>query len=123
LHPAIVHDLRMVARESVTNALKHGRATDITISLHVRGSQLVMSIVDNGCGFDATTAVQEKRGHFGCAGIRERCRKVGAEVTWSSALQKGTTVEVTLPLNATPATEETPPFDDAVRAPTGVSTT
>ncbi len=98
LPPAIVHDLRMIARESVTNALKHGRATDVTIGLALREAQLVLTIVDNGCGFDASTATQSRRGHFGCAGIRERCRKIGAEALWHSALQKGSTVEITLPL-------------------------
>ncbi len=101
LAPAIVHDLRMIARESVTNALKHGRATDVAIGLAHRDSHLVLTIVDNGSGFDAAAATQSKRGHFGCAGIRERCRKIGAEVTWRSALQKGTTVEVTMPLAQT----------------------
>lgn len=123
LQPAIVHDLRMVARESVTNALKHGRATDVSISLQVRESQLVMSIVDNGCGFDATTAVQEKRGHFGCAGIRERCRKVGADVTWRSALQKGTTVEVTFPLNGTRPMAETTSAGQTLQSQARLSTT
>lgn len=98
LAPAIVHDLRMIARESVTNALKHGRATDVTIGLAHHDAQLVLTIVDNGCGFDASTATQSKRGHFGCAGIRERGRKIGAEATWHSTLQKGSTVVVTLPL-------------------------
>lgn len=98
LAPAIVHDLRMIARESVTNSLEHGRATDATIALSIRATQLVMTIADNGCGFDATAATQGKRGHFGCVGMRERARKIGAEISWASVLQKGTTVEVTLPL-------------------------
>jgi len=37
-------------------------------------------------------------GHFGCIGIRERARKIGAEVKWESATGKGTTVCVELPL-------------------------
>ncbi len=98
LAPAIVHDLRMIARESVTNALNHGRATHVTIALTVEPVRLAMTITDNGCGFDSSTAVQSRRGHFGCAGIRERCRKIGAEVAWQSALQRGTTVTVTLPM-------------------------
>lgn len=108
LPPAIVHDLRMIARESVTNALKHGRATDVAIDLSRRADRLVLTITDNGCGFDAATATQGRRGHFGCAGIRERCRKISAQATWHSALQKGTTVEITLPL---------PPHGDAMPPP------
>jgi len=98
LPAATVHDLRMIARESVNNARKHGRASHVVIEAEVLPDRLVMRIADNGCGFDAATAVHGRRGHFGCAGMRERGRKIGAEVTWQSTLQKGTTVEVTLPL-------------------------
>lgn len=93
-----VHDLRMIARESVTNALKHAGATTIMIRLGAEGGRLVMRIVDEGCGFDPTAKVAGKRGRFGCAGVRERCRKIGAEVVWHSAPGAGTTVEVSLPL-------------------------
>ncbi|MSU50414.1 MAG: sensor histidine kinase [Opitutus sp.] len=98
LPAATVHDLRMIARESVNNALKHGRATCVTISLAAGEGKFALRIVDNGCGFDAATATERKRGHFGCEGIRERGRKIGADVAWHSVLQKGATVEITLPL-------------------------
>lgn len=98
LPAATVHDLRMIARESVTNALKHGRASHVTVSAAILDGALALMIVDNGCGFDATIATEGRRGHFGCAGIRERGRKIGANVTWHSVLQKGTTVEVKLSL-------------------------
>jgi signal transduction histidine kinase len=103
LSPAVIHDLRMIARESVTNALKHGRATHVRIALDRSDDTLRLAIIDNGCGFDPASAVGGKRGHFGCAGIRERARKIGAEVAWESELQRGTTVEVSLPLGVSPA--------------------
>jgi signal transduction histidine kinase len=81
---AIVHDLRMIARESLNNAVKHGGATDVSIRLEARDGQLVLRVIDNGCGFDPTAAALNKRGHFGCAGIRERSRKIGAQVRWQS---------------------------------------
>jgi len=68
----------------------------------------VMRIVDNGCGFDAATALAGKRGHFGCAGMRERGRKIGAEIAWHSTLQKGATVEVVLPLHTAATTRVEP---------------
>mgnify|MGYP003858997083 CR=1 FL=1 len=58
-----------------------------------------LRVIDNGLGFDPSADPPGRRGHFGCAGIRERGRKIGAEVVWHSALQRGTTVEVTLPLD------------------------
>lgn len=111
-----VHDLRMIARESVHNALKHGRASTVAIQVELDATQLFLRITDNGCGFDPATATQGRRGHFGCAGIRERARKIGATVTWRSELQRGTTVEVCLPV--TPARSR-PPAPDASASPAG----
>jgi signal transduction histidine kinase len=95
---ATVHQLRMIARESVTNALKHARAGRVTIDVAVVGATLRLRVTDDGRGFDATLETRGKSGHFGCVGIRERARKVGAQVTWRSGPGQGTTVEVTLPL-------------------------
>ncbi len=116
LPAATVHDLRMIARESVNNALKHGRATHVAIELELRWQQLVLRVVDNGCGFDAAIATNGKRGHFGCAGMRERARKIGATISWQSTLQRGSTVEVLLPLHAHPhATAPSSPPPPATR--------
>ncbi|MCX6954667.1 MAG: sensor histidine kinase [Verrucomicrobia bacterium] len=100
LPAAIVHDLRMIAREAVNNARKHGRATHVAIEVEAQSDRLRLCVIDNGCGFDAATASEGRRGHFGCAGMRERGRKIGAEIAWQSTLQKGTTVAVTLPLRS-----------------------
>ncbi|MBI5768136.1 MAG: sensor histidine kinase [Verrucomicrobia bacterium] len=98
LAPAVVHDLRMIARESVTNAFNHGRASAVVLRVSVAAEALLLAIVDNGCGFNPAIAATQRRGHFGCEGIRERVRKIGGCVIWRSELQKGTVVEVTLPL-------------------------
>lgn len=97
LAAATVHDLRMIARESINNALKHGRATQIVIVLEMHSEQLVIRVVDNGSGFDVAMATSGKRGHFGCAGMRERARKIGATITWQTTPQNGAAVEVVLP--------------------------
>ena len=105
-----VHDLRMIAREAINNARKHGRATHVTVAVETLPEGLSMRIVDNGCGFDAAAALENKRGHFGCAGMRERGRKIGAAITWHSTLQKGATVAVVVPLrSAKPAPSQRPP--------------
>lgn len=99
LPAATVHDLRMIARESVSNALRHGRAARVLIEVATTSAHLRLRVIDNGLGFDPSADPPGRRGHFGCAGIRERGRKIGADVVWHSALQRGTTVEVTLPLD------------------------
>jgi signal transduction histidine kinase len=94
-----VHDLRMIAREAITNAIRHGAATHVSISVEHAAGQLRLRITDDGSGFNSATVIQDRRGHFGCAGIRERARKSHAEVTWSTASPHGTIVEVVLPLD------------------------
>jgi signal transduction histidine kinase len=98
-----VHDLRMIARESVTNALKHAGAAAIKIRLGVEDGMLVLGISDDGRGFDPAVPAVDRRGHFGCAGVRERARKLGAEVVWRTAPGAGTTVRVSLPLPIAPS--------------------
>ena len=110
LLPEVVHHLRMIARESVANAIKHARASSITIEVTIERATLRLRIADNGCGFDPSFAISGKAGHFGCIGIRERARKLGARVEWISTQGNGTTVEVTLPLpQTTPSGAPVPP--------------
>lgn len=96
--PNVTHHLRMIAQEAVTNALKHAHATEVTLHLSSTPTLLTLRITDNGRGFDPTSETHGKPGHFGCIGIRERARKVGAEVRWESEPEKGTAVCVSLPL-------------------------
>ncbi len=96
LPPRTLHHLRMIAAESITNAIKHARATLITIDLRHSDGFLILAITDNGRGFDAEVETREKPGHFGCMGMRERARKLGADITWRSQPGHGTTVRLTL---------------------------
>jgi signal transduction histidine kinase len=90
----------MIAQESLTNALKHAQATQITLHLSSTSKLLTLRITDNGRGFDPSSETHGKAGHFGCIGIRERVRKIGAEADWQSQPGRGTCVVVTLPHTA-----------------------
>lgn len=100
------HHLRMIAQESVTNAIKHAEAKHIVLSLAADANGLAMTIRDDGRGFDAEAETSGKPGHFGCMGIRERCRCIGAKVEWISAPGEGSTVVVALSF---PERREGPP--------------
>ncbi len=104
-----VHHLRMVAQEAVTNAIKHAGAKRIVLSLAMGQNGLTMRIQDDGRGFDTGAEATGQRtgsGHFGCMGMRERCRKIGAELAWRSAVGEGAEVAVILP---NPQSEEGAP--------------
>lgn len=93
----VAHHLRMIAHEAVTNVLKHAAATDLKLYLAATDHQLTLCISDNGRGFAAEKETQGKAGHFGCIGIRERCRKINANVLWESQPGRGSSLTVTLP--------------------------
>lgn len=98
LSTTATHHLRMIATEAVTNALKHAQAKTITLGLNANSEALALTIEDDGVGLPAELHSHPPRGHFGCIGIRERCRKLGAHVAWGSDGSRGTRVEVLLPL-------------------------
>lgn len=100
-----VHHLRMIAQESITNAIKHAAARHVTLVVETPPGGIVLRIRDDGRGFDPAAATSGKSGHFGCMGMRERCRKIGAAIDWQSAPGEGCEVTVTLPNPPQPTTE------------------
>lgn len=95
LPPHTLHHLRMITQESLANALRHANASSIHINLSHNNQLLTLSISDNGQGFDPSET-WEKTGHYGCMGIRERARKINAQVLWHSQPNQGTSVEIQL---------------------------
>ncbi len=86
-----------IAQEALNNALKHGEVTAVTIRIQLENSRLVMTIEDDGRGFDPI-AVQT-RGGMGLNIMRERAEKLGGILTIQSTLGQGTTVTVTAVIN------------------------
>lgn len=93
-----VHALVCIIRELVLNAIRHGQATAIRIDGHRTSERLVLSVTDDGCGFDITTAPGISDGHYGLQGVRERVEALHGRLSLSSALGRGTTVSVDVPL-------------------------
>jgi len=87
------HALLRIAQESLHNAAKHSRATDVQVSLRQREGQLELVIADNGIGFDPARVPD---GRFGLAGIRARAAALGADLLLDTAPNHGTRVVVLL---------------------------
>ncbi|HRE80825.1 MAG TPA: sensor histidine kinase [Opitutaceae bacterium] len=102
LPEAVVHDLRMITREAITNARKHGQATKAEVSVVSKEGTLCLQISDNGSGFEPARLKSVRRGHFGCAGIVERARKLGGSVRWEKTSEGGAVVVLLLPLQGRP---------------------
>lgn len=84
-----------ILQESITNVLKHARATRVRIATAV-ASDVTVTIADDGVGFDAALA-ESAGGGRGLRNLRHRAAKLGGDVEIRSDGQ-GTTVMLRLPL-------------------------
>jgi signal transduction histidine kinase len=90
--------LLRITSEAITNAIRHGGASEIRIRLNGH-DPLRLSIADNGSGFDMAT-VGAGRGNavgLGLMGMKERAERMGASLEVQSNPGSGTRVEVALP--------------------------
>jgi signal transduction histidine kinase len=85
----------MVARESVFNAILHGRAQEIEMEVAYLDDFLTLSVKDDGQGFDASKAFSD--GHFGLRGMRERIQQLGGKFEIQSTPERGTHVHAKIP--------------------------
>jgi PAS domain S-box-containing protein len=86
-----------IIQESLTNVAKHAKASRASIVLSEWDTVVVLTIRDNGTGFDLNP---QKAKSFGLLGIRERAAMVGGKAQITGVAGKGTTVRVSLPLLA-----------------------
>jgi ligand-binding sensor domain-containing protein/signal transduction histidine kinase len=95
-HP-VAHDLLMVAREGIFNAALHGRPARMEVALTYKSRELILSLRDDGCGFDPHRVGTQNGHHFGLRGMRERIERSGGRFRLTSAIGKGAQIEVRLP--------------------------
>ena len=81
LDAAAMRDLSLIVRESIGNAVKHGGAKKIAISSDSQGGGgWRLRISNDGAPFDPATAPGAKEGHFGLEGMKQRARRLGADI-------------------------------------------
>ncbi len=79
-------------RESLSNVVRHARASEVTVDVIVADGEVVTRVADNGVGFDA--------GHrqSGLRNLRERAKTLGGTVMLQSNQPHGTVLELRAPL-------------------------
>lgn len=88
--------LYRIVIEAVNNLLRYADCSHYEIELRRLGNQWVLSVEDNGVGFDYETALN-KPGH-GLRNLRERAQAIGATIEWGpSRFTSGTRLHITLP--------------------------
>lgn len=92
--------LRLALREMLTNAHRHGAAQTIWVTLQWREKDMLIEVRDDGLGMNdaqANTIVQERDGHHGLQGMRERAVTLGGEVNVGPRETGGFLVSMSLP--------------------------
>lgn len=97
LDEAQVLHLFRIAREAVTNALRHGHATRVRIRVRAIGGQLMLDVTDDGPGLPPAELAQA--GGRGTAGMRHRAEALQGSIDWAPGTTGGTKVILQFPLS------------------------
>jgi signal transduction histidine kinase len=100
LPASVERNMLQIGKEAITNALTHAEARRVRVRLAFAASELVLSVEDDGTGFDADLEPGRSCKHFGLLGMSERARELGGRLRLDSRRGEGTRVEVALPLRA-----------------------
>ncbi len=101
LNQFATHELLMLTREAVHNAMLHGHPSSIDIRLSFARNHLILEINDNGVGFDPNQVTREPGRHYGLVGMRERIQSVGGRFSLTSSPGGGTKVWIEMPRRVT----------------------
>lgn len=93
LPPPIQDALYYIAQEALNNTLKHAHAKSVSVLLRRENHDVILEIVDEGCGFDSAAV---PKGGLGLVDMRERAEALGGAFTLTSASGEGTRVRVVL---------------------------
>jgi len=94
----VEEQLLRIGQEAVTNAVRHAQATHIQMELHYNETSISLRVLDNGCGFDTRTIVNDDPQHYGLMSMRERAEEVGGQLEVMSEARHGTLVSAVVPL-------------------------
>jgi PAS domain S-box-containing protein len=100
LDPAVETACFRIVQEAMTNALRHAGASRLAVALGVVNGELMLSVRDDGRGFDLAAAARHAaRGESaGLSGMEERAQLAGGRLEMNTAPGRGTEVRVLFPL-------------------------
>ncbi len=99
------HEVLLVAREALTNIVRHARARSVRLGLLHEPESVTLLVQDDGEGFDPTAGWQGDR--FGLRDLSERVRRMGATIEVDSLAGWGTRIRARFPYRQ-PGEQRTP---------------
>lgn len=95
LPPDLRHNIFLIAKEALTNALRHAGGTVVFVQLKMNGNHFKLVIADDGKGFEVKSSSPDGR-HNGLGNMRRRAEAIGGVLNMTSEPGKGTRVEFDL---------------------------
>ena len=93
--PEVEQCVYRVAQEALANVARHSKAKSLYVSLSKPNGHLILSIKDDGQGFDSNNVDTTR---YGLKGLRERAEMIGGALQIETKLHQGTTVQLSVPL-------------------------
>jgi signal transduction histidine kinase len=96
IKPNIATVFYRIYQEALTNVARHAEATSVIANIVFNENQLILTVSDNGKGFDPEAAKAKK--HFGLVGMKERALMMKGKLVTESTIGKGTTITLSIPV-------------------------
>jgi len=87
------HEIVQLTREALSNVVRHANATNASVRLVRNGGSGLLSIEDDGSGFDS----RQESGGSGLRNMRERASELGGQMRITSQNGRGTSLHISLP--------------------------
>lgn len=108
-HPETERAVYRIVQEALTNIARHAQATAGRVGIVTNADSLMVTIEDNGVGFDVVDVERPgRRRGLGLLGIRERVARLGGSVQIDSAA-RGTRIQLELPSVGQPVVDDLDP--------------
>ncbi len=94
---SVSSNLYRILQEALSNAARHSQARRLTVTLAREGADVVLTIVDDGIGFDLRSAGRSDGHHFGLLNMQERCRLLAGSFELQAAPGRGCRIVARIP--------------------------
>jgi signal transduction histidine kinase len=91
-------ELYRILQEALNNIAKHARAQSVEVSFETQAEQVVLTVQDDGVGFEMPQGTGADGRGLGLLGMQERATRLGAELAIDSEQGNGTRVRVSVPV-------------------------
>jgi len=100
LSAEVRHHIFLAFQEVLNNVVKHAAASEVSITGELRNSELVLSVEDNGKGFEWPAVSRNGQRGNGLPNMRQRLQEAGGRFECQSQPGAGTTIRLAIPIQA-----------------------